>query len=63
MPDGLFDVTVVKPDGFILDGVEHGFIGANFNVTLDETGTFTILVNPGWAQTGDCVAPTGERAS
>jgi hypothetical protein len=53
MPDGLFDVVVVKPDGFILDGVEHGFIGANFNVTLDETGTFTILVNPGWAQTGD----------
>lgn len=53
MPDGLFDVTVVKPDGFILDGVQHGFIGANFNVVLDETGTYTIVVDPGWAQTGD----------
>ncbi len=53
MTDGLFDVVVVKPDGFILDGVEHGYVGANFNVVLDETGTFTVLVNPGWAQTGD----------
>jgi hypothetical protein len=53
MSDGLFDLTIRKPDGFTLDGVEHGYIGAHFDMTpLDEAGTYSITVNPEWAQTG-----------
>lgn len=49
---GIFSTSVLRPDGSMLDGRYGGSPDASFEVTLDTTGTWTIFLNPGFAQTG-----------
>jgi hypothetical protein len=50
---GTFETDVVRPDGTLLDGRYGGSPGTTFDVTLDATGTWSIVLDPQYAQTGE----------